>query len=74
MPRSNAEIELYFDGSPAHEMDIPSDTEKAHGRIETRRHLVSRRVGWMSGKQRYPDEPRFKGLRTIAMIETGGET
>ena len=31
----------------------------------------------MSGKQRYPDEPRFKGLTTIAMIETrievGGE-
>ncbi len=24
----------------------------------------------MSGKQRYPDEPRFKGLTTIAMIET----
>ena len=31
----------------------------------------------MSGKQRYPDEPRFKGPTTIAMIETrievGGE-
>ena len=24
----------------------------------------------MSGKRRYPDEPRFKGLSTIAMIET----
>ena len=75
---AHAEIELYFDGAPAHEMDILSATEKAHGRIETRRHLVSQRVDWMSGKQRYPDEPRFKGLKTIAMIETrvetGGET
>jgi predicted transposase YbfD/YdcC len=27
----------------------------------------------MSGKRRYPDEPRFKGLRTIAMTETSIE-
>ena len=27
----------------------------------------------MSGKRRYSDEPRFKGLRTIAMIETSIE-
>ena len=28
----------------------------------------------MSGKRRYPDEPRFKGLGTIAMVETRIET
>src|SRR5258708_2803454 len=71
---AHAEIELYFDGAPGNEIDILAETEKAHGRIETRRHLVSQRVDWMSGKQRYPDEPRFKGLRTIAMIETSVET
>ncbi|RWP57215.1 hypothetical protein [Mesorhizobium sp.] len=28
----------------------------------------------MSGRRRYPDEPRFKGLSTIAMVETRIET
>ncbi len=74
---AHAEIELYFDGAPGREVEVLAETEKSHGRIETRRHLVSQRVNWMSGKRRYPDEPRFKGLGTIAMIETrveaGGE-
>jgi hypothetical protein len=39
-----------------------------------RRHLVSHNVDWMSGKRRCPDEPRFKGLRAIAMAETRIET
>lgn len=71
---AHAEIQLYFDDAPADEIDALTEVEKAHGRIETRRHLVSQRVDWMSGKRRYPDEPRFKGLRTIAMVETRIET
>lgn len=67
---AHAEIELYFDSAPGHEVEVVAETEKSHGRIETRRHLVSQRVDWMSGKRRYRDEPRFKGLKTIAMIET----
>jgi hypothetical protein len=47
-----AEIELYFDGAPKDETECLSQTEKAHGRIETRRHLVSQRIDWMSGKRR----------------------
>ncbi|MGL5136409.1 MAG: ISAs1 family transposase [Beijerinckiaceae bacterium] len=70
---AHAEIELYFDKAPASEVEVLAEVEKAHGRIETRRHLVSQRVDWMSGKRRYPDEPRFKGLKTIAMIETSIE-
>jgi len=71
---AHAEIQLYFDDAPAAEIDTLTEVEKGHGRIETRRHLVSQRVDWMSGKRRYPDEPRFKGLSTIAMIETRIET
>jgi predicted transposase YbfD/YdcC len=67
---AHAEIELYFENALATEMDVLAETEKSHGRLETRTHRVSQRVDWMSGKQRYPDEPRFKGLSTIAMIET----
>ena len=75
---ARAEIELYFESAPEAETDRLVTVEKSHGRIETRRHLVSQNAGWMSGKHRYPGEPRFKGLKTIAMaetrIETGGET
>jgi predicted transposase YbfD/YdcC len=69
-----AEIQLYFDAAPADEIDALTEVDKAHGRIETRRHLVSQCVDWMSGKRRYPDEPRFKRLSTIAMVETRIET
>ena len=71
---AHGEIKLYFDAAPDTEVEIIVETEKAHGRLETRRHLVSHQVDWMSGSQRYPDEPRFKGLKTIAMIETRVET
>jgi predicted transposase YbfD/YdcC len=42
-------------------------------RQQVSRHLVSQSIDWMSGKRRYPDEPGFKGLRTIAMTETSIE-
>jgi len=70
---AHAEIQLYFDQAPACEIATLSAVEKNHGRIETRRHLVSHNVGFMSGKRRYPDEPRFKAIKTIAMIETSVE-
>jgi len=70
---AHAEIELYFDGATGDDIEVLAEVEKGHGRIETRRHLVSQRVDWMSGERRYPDEPRFKGLKTIAMIETSVE-
>ncbi len=71
---AHAEIQLYFNHAPADEVEMLTEVEKAHGRIETRRHLVSQRVDWMSGRRRYPDEPRFKRLSTIAMVETRIET
>lgn len=67
---AHAGIGMYFDSAPGDEVEVLAEVEKAHGRIETRRHLVSQRVDWMSGKRRYPGEPRFKGLKTIAMIES----
>ena len=70
---AHAEIELYFDAAPAGETQTFCSVEKNHGRIETRRHSVSQRVEWMSGKRRYPGEPRFKGVKTIAMIQKSVE-
>ena len=71
---AQTEIELYFDGASDSELDVLTDADKGHGRIEIRRHMVSHNVGRMSGKRRYPDEPRFKGLNAIAMVETRIET
>ena len=67
---AHAEILSYFDTAPAAEIDSLVEVDKSHGRHETRRHFVSHRVDWMSGHRRYPGEPRFKGLKAIAMIET----
>ena len=40
-----------------------------HGRIEFGRHLVSHDVDWLTTPRRFPDEPRFPGLRAIAVVE-----
>jgi predicted transposase YbfD/YdcC len=62
------EVALFFD---AHEQRGPAHvtTDADHGRIETRRHWVSHDVGWLNGDRRAPGEPRFPGLKAIAMVE-----
>lgn len=67
---AHAEIESYFDTAPAGEIDSLVEVDTNHGRIEIRRHHVCYHVDWMSGHRRYPDEPRFKALKAIAMVET----
>jgi len=44
-------------------------TDGDHGRIEVRRHRVSHDVDWLTTNRRFPDEPRFPGLRAIAVVE-----
>ena len=44
-------------------------TDGDHGRIEVRRHLVSHDVDWLMTARRFPGEPRFPGLRAIAVVE-----
>lgn len=71
---AHAEIQLYFDGTSVDKVDAITQVDKGHGRIETRRHVVSQRVDWMSGRKRYPDKLRFNGLATIATVMTRIET
>lgn len=75
------EAELYFRdaatlGAPA--LDRHQTVDADHGRIETRRHAVSRDVAWLRADRAAPGEPRFPGLKAIAMVEaeveTGGRT
>jgi predicted transposase YbfD/YdcC len=67
-PNLHGEIERFF-GAPPPFLDRAVTTDGDHGRIETRRHLVSHDVGWLSTDRRYPGEPRFPGLAAIAMVE-----
>lgn len=67
-PNLHGEIERFF-AAPAGALERAVTTDGDHGRIETRRHLVSHEVGWLSTDRRYPGEPRFPGLATVAMVE-----
>jgi predicted transposase YbfD/YdcC len=69
-PTLLGEMRGYFDTAPAAEVESLTQVEKGHGRLETRRHLVSAKVDWMSGSRRYPGEPRFANLKTIGMVES----
>lgn len=63
------EVELFF-ADPKRCPDKPLETVEAdHGRIETRRHFVSHDVDWLASDRRFPGEPRFPGLKAIAMLE-----
>jgi len=61
------EVALFFqtpDVAPVFET-IDAD----HGRIETRSHRVSHDVAWLTTDRRFPGEPRFPGLKAIAVVE-----
>jgi predicted transposase YbfD/YdcC len=77
-PGLHAEIERYFVDAPAAMLDRLVTTDGDHGRIEVRRHLVTRDVAWLAGDRRHPGEPRFPGLTAVAMVEAeverGGTT
>lgn len=68
-PTLHGEMQSYFDTVPAGEVETLTLVDKGHGRIETRRHVVSASVDWISGSRRYPGEPRFPALTTIGMVE-----
>ena len=67
-PTLFAEIGRYFD-DPKACVAACTDVDKGHGRIETRRYVVSHEVDWLSGNRRYPEEPRFPRLAAIAMVQ-----
>ena len=63
------EIRRYLDDPAAKIHSRFEVTDGDHGRIEVRRHRVSHDVDWLTTDRRFPDEPRFPGLRAIAVVE-----
>ncbi len=72
-PSLHDEIRRYLDDPAASIHSRFETTDGDHGRIEVRRHLVSHDVGWLTTARRFPGEPRFPGLRAIAMVEAAAE-
>lgn len=69
----SSEVALFF-ADPARCPALHETIEADHGRIETRRHFVSHDVDWLATDRRFPGEPRFPGLKAIAMVEAIIET
>ena len=57
------DIKRYFDDAPAAELQTFETIDADHGRIETRRHVVSHNVEWLA------EDSRFPGIKAIAMVE-----
>lgn len=68
-PSLHGEIERYFETTDPARLDRFETIDGEHGRIEQRRHFVSHEVGWLTTDRRFPGEPRFPGLKSIAMVE-----
>jgi predicted transposase YbfD/YdcC len=68
-PTLAEEVRLFFDSAPPTAFDVHVTTDGDHGRIEIRRHRVSREVGWLATNRRFPGEPRFPDLAAIATVE-----
>jgi predicted transposase YbfD/YdcC len=68
-----ADIETYFADEDVESQDTTQTftiSEKGHGRLETRRHIVSSNVDWLIEARDHSGNPAFQGLRTIAMVES----
>jgi len=68
-PSLHGEIERYFEAPDPARLNRFETIDGEHGRIEQRRHFVSHEVGWLTTDRRFPGEPRFPGLKAIAMVE-----
>lgn len=72
-PSLHDEVARYFADPAATGIKTFEATDKDHGRIETRRSLVSHETGWLQGDRRYPNEPRFPALKSLIMTTTRTE-
>jgi len=68
-PTLHQEAQSYFETAPATELDHAETLGKDHGRLETRRHTVSKSVDWFGSDRAYPGARRFNKLAVIAKIE-----
>ena len=68
-PTLHGAIAAFFDTAQPEEIEAVAEVEKGHGRIESRRCVVSREVDWLTGPRSFPGALRFSQLSAIAMVE-----
>src|SRR3954466_8171812 len=68
-PTLHDEVVAFFDTAQAEDVEAVVEVDKDHGRIETRRCVVSRQIDWLTGERRFPGESRFAKLTVLAMVE-----
>lgn len=69
-PNLHAEIARAFDDPDIARLPPHDTLDGDHGRIERRHHGVIHDVDFLNTDRRFPGEPRFPGLKAIAMVET----
>ena len=70
-PALMAEVEAFFaDPANAGACQVFDTIDADHGRLEQRRHRVCHTLDWLFSDRRFPDERRFPGLTTIAMVQS----
>ena len=67
------EIDTFFKHATPATLDAHADTDKGHGRIETRIASTATEADWLTGQRRYPGEPRLPGIKTVVRILTRTE-
>lgn len=72
-PSLRGEIAAFFAAASTESLKVHVDIDKDHGRIETRRCVVSHDVSWMKSNRRYPGEYRFAKLAALVMVEATRE-
>lgn len=68
-PAMLAEVTAFFADPPPGALARHETTDADHGRLEVRRHAVTRHVDWLFSDRRYAGEPAMPGLTTLAMVE-----
>jgi predicted transposase YbfD/YdcC len=72
-PTLKGDVEMYFGDAPASELITKTTVEKGHGRIETRTYTASGNVDWIGSDRKYPGQPRFANIKTIAKVYARAE-
>src|SRR5215207_3204429 len=70
-PTLQGEIAAFFDTAQPEAVEAVVEVDKDHGRIETRRCVVSRQVDWLTGPHCFPGAARFAKLTAVALWRPG---
>lgn len=72
-PTLRAEIEAFFAEAPPGTLDVATDLDKRHGRIEERTVTVAHQVDWLSGARRFPGELRLPAVASLVRVSSRTE-